>query len=212
MKTMSDDPSEKDPRVTAWERYRDAARSENEWMIQRLGWLLTSQTILFGAYGLLLTTVQSNDEVAAQLAAFRWTIAIGGWVLAILGTVSTANAGRMHFKWTSELIRLVEESPDKRSLTFGNPPYWPARLTSIVPASVALVFVGGWVLVLQAQSPDSRYWSIGVPIVMAIAVLVWEEFFDRPRPHRYGVSLLAWLRRKRKSAPPQPETKDPDLS
>ena len=155
----------KEPPIETWKRFNEAAAEEKRWMSNRLTWVFTPQTILIGAYVLVLRFGNGSREGASgeacseisQLCDLALVILLVGLATSILGFLGLFAAGRMHWKWTTRLNCLAEEidrdvrSGDYRKsarVPFGSCPHWPARSSSIIPPLMALIFVLAWGYIL----------------------------------------------------------------
>ena len=84
--------------LATYERLDAACRLEKDWMNHRLGWLFSSQSILFAAYGLALRS--PNPTFAADfLLVVPW---LGVALSAVVG-LTTGAAARAYHQWTTDL-------------------------------------------------------------------------------------------------------------
>lgn len=152
----------------AWLRFRDAQAAEKDWMHQRVTWLLTSQGILFAAYGALLkissdppSTPPASIQAIQALAEVKSVIAFIGTLAAGIAVIGTSAAARMHWLWTTNLNLIVEKSHSQGILSFGSRPQWPARTSSILPPFLSCVFLSGW-LYIWPTFLSKLEWRLGV--------------------------------------------------
>jgi hypothetical protein len=143
-----------DPNIKLWKRFKEASTSEKGWMHERLSWLFTPQVILFSAFALIY---DSRFEAAVELKKILKLIipamGIGTSVVVLIGTCAAAV---MHWKWTSRLNDIAKEingeenfkAKGKIIVSFGTPPYWPARTSSILPCILPALFIIAWFVVI----------------------------------------------------------------
>jgi hypothetical protein len=131
-----------------WKRYAEAQRLEKEWMNERLSWLFTPQTILFAA----LAFIYGKDTLSTSVTdALRTVIPLAGLTISVIVMIGVGAAGVMHWQWTSklkEIANLINKDAPEYEVPFGSPPYAPARISSIVPVALSLVFIVAWAYVL----------------------------------------------------------------
>jgi hypothetical protein len=125
-----------DPATPAYKEFWDRLKFEHELLNQRITWLLTSQTILFAAYGFTLT----KDSILAM--NFQTVIAASGMTAAILMLIGIL-AG-LHAK--RAVWRDYQEDYNPRQK-------WGVRTgatwAGLVPdVCTPVVFVGAWMAVL----------------------------------------------------------------
>jgi hypothetical protein len=64
-------------------RFEEAARSEKQWINERLGWLFTPQSILFAALGVTFSDKIQTDQ--NSLALVRFVIPLVGMSICVVG-------------------------------------------------------------------------------------------------------------------------------
>ena len=125
-----------DPAIPAYKEFWDRLKCEHELLNQRITWLLTSQTILFAAYGFTLT----KDNILAM--NFQTVIAASGMTAAILMLIGIL-AG-LHAKRAVWRDYQVDYNPRQK---------WGVRTgatwAGLVPdVFTPVVFISAWMAVL----------------------------------------------------------------
>jgi uncharacterized membrane protein len=89
------------------EKYWDLKNKEDELMSQRLGWLLTSQIVLFAAYGILIKDIppESSKRLIYVIEGFGITIAC----LILIGILAAITAScELNTSLNNLLIPIVQ--------------------------------------------------------------------------------------------------------
>lgn len=150
--------SSEEREIKRWERFRDAAAQEKQWMHDRLSWLFTSQGILFAA--LALTLMKKDDVDSLLRHELRIAIPLVGLLVSVCVFGGVLAACRMHWLWTTrvnDLAANLNQSGNASDVPFGSEPHWPAHSSSVLPGFLALVFVVTWaVMVVCSFYPDNQ--------------------------------------------------------
>jgi hypothetical protein len=115
-------------------------RFEHELINRRLTWLLSSQSILFAAYGVAVRTVEPGISVSEIADIFLRVTAITGTVIAILiliGVVAGILAKRTVWK-------------DSKEKQFGVRT-WITYLALVPDILLPVVFALAWIYILSSQ-------------------------------------------------------------
>ena len=136
--------SQKDRNII-WQRYKEAAGAEKEWMNERLSWLFTPQGVLFAAFSI---TLRSNTvEDSHLINVIRNILPLLGIAISIVVFMAVLSAAVMHRKWFKKLQEIARKNPYDE-FTFGSAPDWPAWLARWFPISIPILFVFAWFFLL----------------------------------------------------------------
>ena len=180
--------------MNAWKRYEDASHKEKDWMHQRLGWLFATQGFLFAGFVAVLRFISETKESDTEnqdLINLEFVIPIFGIIVSLAGFIGTFAAARMHWIWTSQLNKIVNQTLHPRSLTFGTPPYYPARTSSIIPPLLSLSFILVWVILAtnilsKGFSVYSLISSLIALLFILVPILILEVFERRKFNDRFS--------------------------
>ena len=81
----------------AWQEYDDRQKFEHELLNRKMTWLLTSQTVLFAAYGVTFGDAGEGDG----LESFRRMVTLTGILIAavvLVGTAALLNSKRLSWR------------------------------------------------------------------------------------------------------------------
>ncbi len=123
------------------EKYWDLKHKEDELMSQRLGWLLTSQIVLFAAYGILLKDVPqgSNKRLIYVIEGFGITIAC----LIFIGILAAIIASYILYRKVNNKI----DNPLAEKQTLGVHPILTI-IGWLVAAFILVIFIIAWIMLL----------------------------------------------------------------
>ena len=88
--------------IKVYERLDQACRLEKQWMNERLGWLFSSQSILFAAFGLALSAEPAERDDLTQL--FLQAVPAIGFTTSVVVGGAIAAAIRAYVCWTRKLF------------------------------------------------------------------------------------------------------------
>ena len=131
-----------------WDDYDKRQEFEHQLIDRKTTWLLTSQSILFAAYGVTLNATASGDLVSS----FRRVVAVAGLLIAVftwVGVVALINSKRLSFREYREYFDDpavdLPKPLNRRALQWGV----DTRNTCFVllpDVLLPLVFVGAWLV------------------------------------------------------------------
>ena len=123
------------------EKYWDLKNKEDELMSQRLGWLLTSQIVLFAAYGILIKDIppESNKRLIYVIETFGIAIAF----LIFIGILAAITASYILYRKVNNKI----ENPLNEKQTLGVHPVLTV-IGWLVAALIPVIFIIAWFMLL----------------------------------------------------------------
>ena len=123
------------------EKYWDLKNKEDELMSQRLGWLLTSQIVLFAAYGILIKDIppESNKRLIYVIETFGIAIAC----LIFIGILAAIIASYILYTKVNNKI----ENPLNEKQTLGVHPVLTV-IGWLVAALIPVIFIIAWFMLL----------------------------------------------------------------
>lgn len=123
------------------EKYWDLKHKEDELMSQRLGWLLTSQIVLFAAYGILIKDVPpgSNKRLIYVIEGFGITIAC----LILIGILAAIIASYILYRKVNNKM----DNPLNEKQTLGVHPVLTV-IGWLVAAFIPVIFIIAWFMLL----------------------------------------------------------------
>ena len=176
-----------------WLRFKEAAGKENDWMKQRLGWMLAAQAALLAVYGLKADVLGYAVTNAKEL---KDNIPFVGILISLIGFGGTLAAAQMHWLWTTNLnliVDFLERRGNVGVLSFGSRPHWAARSSSILPPTQAYVFLCFWVYLSPLQSQLKEAWLEYTLSAAAILVLIFGMLVVRTIKSRWtGTANYDW--------------------
>lgn len=123
------------------EKYWDLKHKEDELMSQRLGWLLTSQIVLFAAYGILIKDFPAgnNKRLIYVIEGFGITIAC----LILIGILAAIIASYILYR----KVNNKTDNPLSEKQTLGVHPVLTI-IGWLVAAFIPVIFIIAWIMLL----------------------------------------------------------------
>ena len=192
-----------------WEDSYHRQEFEHELIDRKTTWGLTSQTILFTAYGVTLggNNASKNSDLAAISNDFRKVVILAGLFIAavtFVAVVATINSKRLSWRQYEEFY---DHHPSLKGPLVKEPFQWGVStpntiVTMALEAFLPLIFFGAWLYLLK-HSSTAVILTIGsiVAVIIATGVIVgWSaKRRQKPKVKRKGPwpPLLRRLRERR---------------
>lgn len=137
--------------IERWQRFNQASSDEKRWMHERFNWLAVSQPLLFTALVYLVKASPQDSIIPANEVDEVTLGVIGvGIVTSTMASIGLAAAGRMHWRWTTNIIALahkLNKAARDPVVPFGLGPDWPARTSSVIAPALAISMAFAWIAV-----------------------------------------------------------------
>jgi hypothetical protein len=139
-----------------WDDWNHRQEFEHILINRKTSWLLTTQTILFAAYGLTLGSNAVDKSVAKNIYEFRKVVASAGFAVAavtLVGIVGLIISKFISFREYSEFYELPYPTLDLPGPLRGRKLQWGVRthntwLTLAPDVLLPIIFAGAWLYLL----------------------------------------------------------------
>ncbi len=127
-----------------WEHYKSNQEFEHQLIDRKTTWLLTTQAILFAAYGVAL------DENCDKATTFGDVVALSGLAIAsilLIGILALINSKRLSFhqfrKYFKDRAEGLPEPLNDKELQWGVVT-WNTRIVLLPDVALPLIFIAAW--------------------------------------------------------------------
>lgn len=166
-----------------WQDYNHRQEFEHDLINRKTTWGLTSQTILFAAYGVTLTLSGDNTPGHKYLVAisndFRKTVIVVGLLIAavtFVAVLATINSKRLSWRQYKDFYKChahLEELLVKRPLQWGvSTPNTVGTMT--FEAFLPLIFFGAWLYLLIHNLTAAIVTLVAIAIVTVGVIVGWD--------------------------------------